>query len=200
MKTSRGDLLDGAGSQERVREWAEIGSGVKPLEIIGRLADQARADITALMTEQGRFDLVAIHNAGLGHLIKTLTVRQVKNSEEPAELIKLELHNPQVADALLAKYLGLERQPITININAETERQVLYLAYYVREALRSGAPNAERGWELIERSEREIFNNDVSGLREQVLRAVQADHLALPRAPEPKVPSGKSGPGSDMVS
>jgi hypothetical protein len=39
---------------------------------------RARADVTVtdLLDEQGRFDLLSIRARGLGHLIKTVTVRQ----------------------------------------------------------------------------------------------------------------------------
>lgn len=76
----------------------------------------------------------------------------------------------------------------------------MYLAYYVRESLRQGAPSVERAWDFIEETEREMFRNDVSGLKDRVLNAVERDQLALPPVPEPEVPPEKSGPGSDMVS
>src|SRR5262249_37625155 len=51
-------LLRDARIQERLRRWVEIGAGVGPQEVLGRVAERARADITDLLDEQGRFDLL----------------------------------------------------------------------------------------------------------------------------------------------
>src|SRR5262249_22010179 len=77
-----------------------------------------------LLDEHGRFDLVDIRNRGLGHLIKSLTVRQERTNpgardEEPryADVIRIELHDAQKSDEILGRYLGMERTPVNLSVN-----------------------------------------------------------------------------------
>ena len=62
-------------------------------EVIGTLASHQRGDITDFLDDDGRFDLSVIRQRGLGHLIKSIIVRQERNSDTPAEIIKIELYN-----------------------------------------------------------------------------------------------------------
>jgi hypothetical protein len=140
-------LLRDARIRQRVRRCVELSTEIRVREILGRLCDRARADITELLDEHGRFDLADIRNRGLGHLIKSVTVRQERTNhgtgdEEPrcAEVIRIELHDGQKSDETLGRYLGMERTPVnlSVNLSLDEQRQVNFLVNLVRPALRTG--------------------------------------------------------------
>ena len=101
--------------QERIAARVEAAASLSDKEVIGTLANQMRADVTQILTQDGRFDLDHIRQSNVGHLIKKIKARRVwegKGEEsEPVDIIEVELHNAQTAAMKLAEILGLNKQP-----------------------------------------------------------------------------------------
>jgi hypothetical protein len=189
-----------------------LGPGIQASEILGRLADRARADITELLDEHGRFDLVDIRNRGLGHLIKSVTVRQERTNpgardEAPrcAEVIRVELHDAQKSDEILGRYLGMERTPVNVSVNLslDEQRQVNFLVTLVRQlheqAQEEGDPITVEGvldqvieWEQYQ-------DKDLASLRPLALQRLgdgsfgRAEHSS--RATDRQVTADRAGDG-----
>jgi phage terminase small subunit len=51
-------------------------AGITNAEIIGNLAEISRASVSDLLDQEGNFDLNFIRAANLGHLVKSVTVRE----------------------------------------------------------------------------------------------------------------------------
>lgn len=177
-------LLRDARIQERIRRWVELGTEIQAREILGRLGDRARADITELLDEHGRFDLVDIRNRGLGHLIKSVTVRQERTNpgardEEPryADVIRIELHDGQKSDEILGKYLGMERTPVnlSVNVSLDEQRQVNFLVRLVKrlhaQAQSEGDPISVEGvLDQVIEWEKQYQDKDLKSLKPIVLQ------------------------------
>jgi len=92
-------------------------SHVTPEEIIGTLASCMRGDLSELLDESGRVDFNLIKQKRLGHLLKTVstTIHETKASgDKPAEVvrtIRVQLHSPLQAAAILARLHGIDTGP-----------------------------------------------------------------------------------------
>ncbi|MEE9365420.1 MAG: terminase small subunit [Dehalococcoidales bacterium] len=86
-------------------------------EVLLRLAEQARADISGFITDHGAVDWEAVRERG--HLIKKVAHSKGKNST-------IELHDAQAALALIGKHhrLFVDRQEITGKDGAPIEVEI----------------------------------------------------------------------------
>ena len=211
MQASR--LLRDARIQERVRRCVELGPGIQASEILGRLADRARADITELLDEHGRFDLVDIRNRGLGHLIKSVTVRQERTNpgagdegSRCTDVIRIELYDGQKSDEILGRYLGMERTPVNVSVNLslDEQRQVNFLVTLVRrlyaQAQGEGDPITVEGvLDQVIEWEKQYQDKDLKSLRPVVLQRLgdgsfgRAEHSS--RATDRQVTADRAGDG-----
>jgi hypothetical protein len=100
--------------QERIAARVLAAASVSDKEVIGTFADQMRADVTQILTQDGRFDLEHIRDSKVGHLIKKIKARRVWEGKgedfHPVDIIEVELHNAQAATIELAKILGLYKE------------------------------------------------------------------------------------------
>src|SRR5215467_2483106 len=89
-------------------------SHVTPEEIIGSLASWMRGDLTEMLDESGQVDLKLMKQKRLGHLLKTITTttHETRATEDkPAQVvrtIRVQLHSPIQAAAILARLQGIE--------------------------------------------------------------------------------------------
>lgn len=105
-------------------------TGMSPDEVLARIGDIARADMTDFwdIDEEGfpRFNIKRAFEEGKGHLIKTLKLQKTG--------LTFELHDKQTALTTLAKHHGLLKDGVTININISLVVQLV-------EALQSAGLN-----------------------------------------------------------
>jgi hypothetical protein len=178
-KIAAARLLTSDNVQARIRGWLDQGD-MTPKEVLGRLASQARADLLDCMDENGRFDLRHMRDLGMGHLIKTLRVRQIKGEHgaPPAEILTIELYDKQKADELLGRYMRLEKAPVTnnfITIERERDRIVHVVRSKVRRQYKGYIEEGidktlEDAWIEIVAIERDSNGRDVTPLKEEVIK------------------------------
>lgn len=101
--------------RQRIAARCEDAASLTENEVIGTLANQMRSDVTELFTDSGAFNLQALREKKLGHLIKKIKVKREVESfgdeKYPVDVIEIEIHNSQSAAIQLSKILGIERLP-----------------------------------------------------------------------------------------
>jgi hypothetical protein len=163
--------------QERIDRWVEQ-ADVTPAEIIGAVSDIARSSLTDLLSEDGTFDLNDIRERGLGHLLKSVTIRREvgPGTGEPAEVIRFETYSRLDALQTLGKFMKLEQAPqVNINLNLQQERWVNFLVGVVTkrypQAISEGAQVTIE--DVLDRAiqyELEYQHQGLSDLKPTVLR------------------------------
>lgn len=153
--------------QERLNE-----ADVTADEVIKTLGSQMRADTTDLFDDHDRFNIQTLRERKLGHLIKKIKFRReaAHDSEEPVDIVEVELHSQQAAAAHLSKILGIEQSPASPETR-ERDRQVRFLSYTIKQTREEvgGKVTVEEIWNVVERRELEMCGEDVSQLRDAVL-------------------------------
>jgi predicted transcriptional regulator len=119
--------------QARIAARCEDAAFLTADEVIGTLANQMRSDVTDMFTDDGTFDLQALRENRLGHLIKKIKVRREfagKGEEkEPVDVIEIEVHSSQAAAIQLAKIMGLETLPKSNPFDDQAKANAFIAAY-----------------------------------------------------------------------
>lgn len=103
--------------QERIKERLNA-AAMSADEVLYRLAQMARGSLEFFMADDGQITPESIQagiDAGHGYLIKKLHIRDTRHGQ----VISLELHDPQTALTLLAKYHRLFSEQIEHRWNAD---------------------------------------------------------------------------------
>jgi hypothetical protein len=87
-------------------------------EIAGVLTGVMRGQMTDLFNELGRFNIDDIRDRGLGGLIKSVTIEQKRNNDEPADIIKVEMYSRVDAAKALANMW------VKLKINDDANRRI----------------------------------------------------------------------------
>lgn len=114
--------------KERIAARCEDAASLTANEVIGTLANQMRSDVTDLFTEDGAFDMQALREKRLGHLIKKIKVRREfegrGDDKQPVDIVEIEVHNSQSAAIQLSKILGIEQLPQSNSVDAEKWKKI----------------------------------------------------------------------------
>src|ERR1700733_10302137 len=163
--------------QARIDKWVQQ-ADVTPAEITNAVADIARSSLTDLLSDDGTFDLNDIRERGLGHLLKSVTIRREagRGTQEPAAVIRFETYSRLDALQTLGKFMKLEQAPqVNINLNLQQERWVNFLVGVVTkrypQAISEGAQVTIE--DVLDRAihyEKEYQNQDLSDLKPTVLK------------------------------
>ena len=82
---------------------------MSPKELLRRLSYTAHADMSQFQDDEGNIDVMALREAGLGHLVRELT--------QTSQGTKLKLHDAMRAQEILAKY----HQLLTDRVDVTTD-------------------------------------------------------------------------------
>jgi hypothetical protein len=99
---------------------------MSPEEVLQRLSEQGRSDLTDFLTEDGEVSIKSAKSKGISHLIKKLKTRK-KIEKDGSVTVEhdLEMYSAQTALELMAKHHGILVNDKPVEVDTDSAKKML---------------------------------------------------------------------------